>query len=81
MKIKQNIGMLDRVFRIGICGAMIYLGFFEHSIVTDEVARIILGVFGCIMLLTALVGNCPLYEVIGLNTCKRCSNNTDNTHT
>lgn len=81
MKIKQNMGMLDRIFRIGVFCIMGYFGFIEHTIVTDKVAEIILGVFGSIMLLTALVGNCPLYEVIGLNTCKNSSKETSNTCT
>lgn len=78
MKIKQNLGLMDRIFRIGISSFMIYLGFFDHSIINDEVAEIILGVFGTGILLSALVGNCPLYEVIGLNTRSHCQeNNTD----
>lgn len=75
MKIKQNLGTLDRILRIGGSCFMIYLGFFEHSIVTDELAEIILGVFGSGILISALIGNCPLYEVIGINTCKHCQEN------
>ena len=71
MKIKQNLGLWDRIFRIGISSTMIYLGFFEHTLVIDEMAEIILGVFGTGMLVSALIGNCPLYEVIGFSTCKK----------
>jgi len=70
MKIKQNLGLVDRIFRIGISSFMAYLGFFEQAIVTDEIAKIILSVFGTGILISAIIGNCPLYEVIGLSTCK-----------
>ena len=70
MKIKQNLGLVDRIFRVGGSCFMVYLGFFEHTIVTDEMSEIILGVFGTGILISALVGNCPLYEVIGFSTYK-----------
>jgi hypothetical protein len=81
MKIKQNAGLLDRILRIGFSGFMLYLGFLEHSIVTDEITEIILSLFGGAIFITALVGNCPLYEVIGLNTCSHRQKNNAYTNT
>ena len=74
MYIKTNLGTVDRALRISISGAMVYIGFFDHSIVTDELAEMILGVFGVAILISAIIGNCPLYDLIGLNTCKSNNN-------
>ena len=68
MSIKRNIGGIDRVLRIGIGIFMIYFGFVSDYIITDPVAGSIFGVFGTLMLLIALVGNCPFYSVIGFST-------------
>lgn len=35
----------------------------------DKVVRIVLGLIGVVPLLTALIGNCPLYSVFGFSTC------------
>ncbi|MDH5191140.1 MAG: DUF2892 domain-containing protein [Gammaproteobacteria bacterium] len=79
MKIKQNLGLVDRILRIGISSFMVYLGFFEQDIVVDEIATMILAAFGTGILISAIIGNCPLYEVIGLSTCKADQyNNTEN---
>ncbi|MDH3973691.1 MAG: DUF2892 domain-containing protein [Deltaproteobacteria bacterium] len=30
------------------------------------------GLVGLVPLLTGLVGNCPLYTIFGISTCKKC---------
>lgn len=69
MTVKQNIGGFDRILRIGISLVMVYFGFINESIITDEVAGSILGIFGLASLLVAVIGVCPLYSVIEFNTC------------
>lgn len=68
MKIKQNLGVLDRILRIGISVAFIYFGFFDNPLVTDPTAGIILGLFGVGNMIVALVGNCPMYTLINFST-------------
>ena len=75
MNFKKNLGALDRILRIGFSCFMIYFGFIDNTILTDPVTKIILGVFGSIVLVSALVGNCPLYYLTGFNTCKQPDNN------
>ena len=70
MKIKKNLGALDRILRTGIGSIFIYLGFFDNSLVTDPAASTILGLFGVASLIGALVGNCPTYSLINFNTCR-----------
>lgn len=71
MGIKQNIGMLDMLVRLVVSLLMIYFGFIDESVIDDQVARLILGIFGSLSLLVAIVRNCPFYSLIGFNSsCK-----------
>jgi len=58
---KQNIGKIDKIIRIVLALIAFGLGYMFHTW---------WGLFGLIPLLTALVGNCPLYPLFGMNTCK-----------
>ncbi|HEY9214207.1 MAG TPA: DUF2892 domain-containing protein [Ancylobacter sp.] len=59
----QNVGPIDRVLRVIIGFALLSLLF-----VLEGNLRW-LGLIGLVPLLTALVGNCPLYSIVGLSTC------------
>ena len=72
MKIKRNLGAIDRFIRTGMSIIMIYVGFFNSALLNDPLAGIVLGLFGCMSLLVAIIGNCPFYSMIGLDT-SRCS--------
>lgn len=63
---KQNMGNTDRIIRV-LVAAVIAVLFINNSI-TGIFAYILLGV-GAIFLLTSLVGSCPLYSLLGINTC------------
>ena len=65
---KQNMGSIDRILRI-IFAAVFGLLYF-NGLVTGTWG-IVLLVMGGIFVLTSLVGFCPLYTVLGLNTCPR----------
>lgn len=67
-KIGRNLGMIDRILRGGIGVAMIYFGFFSNYLITDQVARLILGSMGVGSLFMAMFGRCPLYALIGFST-------------
>lgn len=60
----KNIGETDRAIRIVIGIALLSLYFF-----LDGGLRWI-GLIGLIPILTALFSFCPLYRLIGMNTCK-----------
>ena len=69
MRINRNIGTLDRILRTGISLAMIYYGFIDTAWLADTLATTLLGAIGVASLLVALIGYCPLYKLIGVNTC------------
>ena len=59
---KRNLGTLDRVIRIVIGVALI------AAALPDKLAGG--GWLGIIPLGTALIGNCALYSLLGINTCR-----------
>ncbi|NLR72716.1 DUF2892 domain-containing protein [Novosphingobium sp. ERN07] len=60
---KLNVGGIDRVLRIVLGLVLIALVFVGP--------KTPLGWIGVVPLLTGLMRTCPLYTLIGLNTCPR----------
>ena len=58
---KRNVGAVDKVLRIIAGIVIIGLGLYFRNW---------LGIIGIIPLATALLGNCPLYTILGISTCK-----------
>ena len=58
----KNVGTIDRVLRIIVGVALISIVFIGPKTVW--------GWIGVIPLLTALVGFCPAYRLLGIRTCK-----------
>ncbi len=63
---KKNMGSLDRGIRIAI--AVIFAILFATGIVTGVLGTILL-IVGGVFLVTSVVSFCPLYTLIGVNTC------------
>lgn len=59
--LKQNVGQVDRVLRVLLGTVLISLVFFGPQTP--------LGWLGIIPLATGLLGTCPLYTLLGINTC------------
>lgn len=62
----KNIGVIERIFRIVIGLAIIIYGVVELSL---------LGLIGLVPFMTAMMGWCPLYRMLGVSTCKIKDNN------
>ncbi len=72
MAIKRNIGRRDLGIRLCISLILIYFGFINETLIDDQIARLMLGIFGSISLLIAIIGFCPFYPLIGFNSaCER----------
>jgi len=69
LSISKNIGRIDQFLRLGISLSMIYFGFFDLSLIQDKFSATIVGIFGSMNLIVALIQFCPLYAVVGINTC------------
>lgn len=57
----KNEGNLDRILRVVVGAAVISLVF-----IGPQTAW---GWVGLVPLITGLVGNCPVYSLLGINTC------------
>jgi hypothetical protein len=64
---KKNMGIIDRLIRIIIVVVIAILYFTQ---VITGTLTIILGLVAVILLITSLVGVCPLYFPFGIKTCK-----------
>jgi hypothetical protein len=58
---KQNVGSIDRVIRAILGIAIIAAGVYYQNW---------WGAIGAIPLVTAIIGWCPPYALLGLSTCK-----------
>ena len=67
---KKNVGRIDRILRIVLGTAMIYIGFLSDDLLADTFASILLGSFGVIVFLSGLFNSCPLYLLIGFSSNK-----------
>ena len=64
----RNMGMPDRMIRTGIAVVLAAL------VVTGQITgtwAIIASVVAAVFIATSLVSFCPLYRLLGMNTCSR----------
>lgn len=61
---KLNVGTVDRVVRLVVAAAAIYVG-----LVSPGILKYVGFSAAGVMLVTALAGFCPLYTLFGINTC------------
>lgn len=59
-----NVGTIDRVVRVIIGLALLWYALFATPTGYNWI-----GWIGIIPLVTALVGICPLYSILGMSTC------------
>jgi hypothetical protein len=62
---EQNVGMIDRIFRVAfgiafITGPLLYLA---------PPVSYLFFILGAILLITGLFGKCPAYTLLGISTC------------
>ena len=62
---KTNVGSIDRVIRLLLASVSLYLGLFLYSGTGLGIGFVIAG---SVLLVTALVGFCGLYRLLGVHT-------------
>lgn len=72
---KKNMGNTDRIIRFLLAAVVAVLYF--TNIITGTLG-IVLLVLACVFVITSLVSFCPLYALVGLNTCPAKKDNYDN---
>jgi len=63
---KMNVGVTDRVIRLLLAAIVFTILYFTDSI--TEGLAISAVVLGLVMIITSMVGFCPLYLPFGINT-------------
>ena len=70
MTFRKNVGLLDRILRLGIGSLFVYFGLIDHSLIKDPLAGVLLGAMGGMFILIALIAYCPLYGLIEFSTVR-----------
>ena len=65
---KKNMGNTDRIIRVIL--AIIFSVLYFTGTVTGTFG-LVLVVLGAIFLATSFISFCPLYTLVGLNTCEK----------
>lgn len=65
---KKNMGLTDRIIRLAMAALVAALYF--TNVITGTLG-IVLIVVAVVFVLTSLISFCPLYPLIGMNTCKK----------
>ncbi|MBL0342037.1 MAG: DUF2892 domain-containing protein [Bacteroidetes bacterium] len=63
---KKNMGSTDKIIRFILAAVF---GFLYFSGTVTGTFGIILLVLGGVFVLTSLISFCPLYAIVGMNTC------------
>ena len=63
---KKNMGTTDRIIRIILAAVVGFL--YYNGTITGTLGIILLALAG-VFVLTSLISFCPLYKLVGLNTC------------
>jgi hypothetical protein len=66
---KRNIGTVDMLIRLVISAVLFYIGFVDNPIVSGGIPQKIVAAAAFLPLVTGLLRFCPLYLLIGANTC------------
>jgi predicted PurR-regulated permease PerM len=64
---KKNMGTVDKAVRILVAAVIIVL--YALGILSGTIG-LILGIIALVFIFTSFIGFCPLYTLLGLNTCK-----------
>lgn len=64
---KRNMSQTDKTIRLVIATVIVLLYYFD--IISGTLA-VVLGALAIIFVLTSLINFCPLYTLLGINTCK-----------
>lgn len=63
---KTNVGTVDRMIRLVLGIVMVVLYFSET--LTGTLGYVLMAV-GVVFVVTSMIGFCPLYALVGFNTC------------
>lgn len=66
-----NVGRIDRLLRIVIGVVLLVFPFVSGLAIFESTAATVIAVIvGIVMVATSAMRFCPLYRILGLNTCR-----------
>ncbi len=65
---KANMGSTDKIIRLAVAAVLAILYF---TGVVEGTLGIVLLVVAAVFVLTSVISFCPLYPILGMNTCKK----------
>ncbi len=65
-----NMGKIDRGLRLVIAAVLLFLALGTTALGTGVLFWLAL-IVAVVFTVTALMGNCPLYSVVGIKTCQK----------
>jgi hypothetical protein len=65
-----NMGKTDRGVRLLVAAALLFVAL-GTTVLGSGILFWLALIVAAVFTLTSIVGNCPLYGVFGLNTCRR----------
>ncbi len=68
---KPNMGTADRIIRVLLAAVFAYLYF---SGTVTGTWGLVLVILGAVFVLTSVISFCPLYPLVGINTCPKKNN-------
>jgi len=68
VQLRKNVGRLDQILRLGIGLLLIWLGFIDDSFISDPLIGALVGLFGILNMVAALIRTCPVYTLADINT-------------
>lgn len=67
LKVSRNESDLDRLLRLIVGVALIFLALLNNSL--DSTIKVIFIIFAIALIFTALTGFCGIYRLLGITTC------------
>jgi len=67
MKLSLNVGSFDQILRLVLGIVLIALAYFK---ILSGTAAMIAYIAAAIAIVTGLIKFCPLYAILGINSCK-----------
>jgi len=71
MKFHRNMGLYDQIFRTIMGLGLIYLGPLSDVLTSDTLSESLLAGVGIMIIISSLIGWCPLYHIAGFNSHRR----------
>ena len=65
---QPNVGRFDQILRIGIGAVLIWAGFIDTDLIGDRFVGALVGIFGLLNMIAAVIRVCPVYTIAGINT-------------